>query len=106
MRFLALASLLAAANGFATVPHTEPAEEYPCRNKRTAVAKSHAKRIADCVASGIASEEECTAELAAMMLADSVGCGTLPPRTTYTGGTSPTGARGAQKGSVGQGRGN
>ena len=89
MRLLALFSILTAARGFGAVPH---AEEYPCRNKETPVVVSHAEMIADCVASGIASEMECTAELAAMQTADSVGCGTGgPSKTEYTsGGTAPS----------------
>ena len=50
MRLLVLFSILAAACGFGAVPHAEPAEEYPCRNKETPVFVAHAELIADCVA--------------------------------------------------------
>ena len=84
MRLLVLFSIHAAARGFGAVPHAEPAEEYPCRNKETPVFVAHAELIADCVASGIASEMECTSELAGMQTADSVGCGPEPEHTSRT----------------------
>ena len=83
-----LASILAAARGFGSTPH---AVENACRNKETPVAVSHAEMIADCVAAGIP-EMDCTAELAEMQAADSVGCGAEPvKKSTYTtGGTAPS----------------
>ena len=90
LRASCLASILAAARGFGSTPH---AVENACRNKETPVAVSHAEMIADCVAAGIP-EMECTAELAEMQTADSVGCGAKPiQRMTYstgTGGSAPS----------------
>ena len=80
LRASCLASILAAARGFGSTPH---AVENACRNKETPVAVSHAEMIADCVAAGIP-EMECTAELAEMQTADSVGCGPEPERTSRT----------------------
>ena len=87
LRASCLASILAAARGFGSTPH---AVENACRNKETPVAVSHAEMIADCVAAGIP-EMECTAELAEMQTADSVGCGPEPERTSRTSiNTAPT----------------
>ena len=88
---LALAAFVAAVHGFGVTPHAA-ADEYACRNKHTPEFVAHAEMIADCVSSGVSTEEECTAELAAMQADDTAGCGAEPvKKSTYTtGGTAPS----------------